>query len=122
MKVPLEFLTKFDEDNLRKLNQLFLRIESAINAIEFGDGTTSENILCAFVKVVTANAASPIAFSVAHALGRTPIGVIPISVNLGTGGVDNFCDFSAIPGSAHDATKIYLNASASGASATFIVI
>ncbi len=113
MKVPLEFLTKFDEGNLKKLNQLLLKLESAINTIEFGDGTTSENILCAFVSVITPNTAVP--FSTSHTLGRTPIGVIPISKTIA-------CDFSTVVGSAHDSTKIYLNASATGASATLIVL
>ncbi len=119
MKVPLEFLTKFDEDNLRKLNQLLLKIESAINTIEFGDGTTSENILCVFVHVLTPEFSS--SFSAVHTLGRVPVGVIPIMIDTNSG-VDEYCNFSTTPGSAHTSTTIYLNASATGTSATFLII
>jgi hypothetical protein len=119
MKVPVNVLLGFDKSSLDKLNKILLTLTSAINCIEFGDGTTSENMLCAFAHVLTPSTAVP--FSAVHTLGRTPIGVIPISINTNSG-VDSYCDFSVVAGSAHDSTKIYLNASATGTSATLIVI
>jgi hypothetical protein len=113
MRVPLEGIINFEKPSLDKLNAILRTIQIAVNTIEFGNTTISENIWCDFQIVTTPSAGGN--FSVSHRLKRIPVGVIPIKCT-------DFALFKTVAGSAHDSSKVYLNSNVTGASATLLII
>jgi hypothetical protein len=97
----------FDRDLLQELNRLSLNLESILNrGLRFED-----NVDCRLVSVVS-HVTPGTQFSVAHGLGKTPVGYI-VS---GQGAAGDLYDGST----PNDATTLYLKSS--GSAVTFRLI
>lgn len=74
MRIRLEQISAWDESNKTRINDWLIQLVSSLNGgLEFGKDTTSENVMCSLVNVVTPDP-SGTEFTVPHSLGRKPEG------------------------------------------------
>ena len=111
MKIALRRVSKFDDENLRYLNEFIVNVVAALGAIEFGTETTGENIYCDILTVPFT--AASVELTAAHGLGRVPIGAWPIKKDR----IGDFY-FSTAPTSAN----LFLTTNTASLSAVLIII
>ncbi len=99
------------KDDLYGINDILTELQNAVNAVEFWSSIGHENIICDVISSTTPSAGG--AFSLTHTIGKTPSIVIPFDIS-------DYCRFKTVAGSAHDSSKIYLEADTN--SVTFKVI
>lgn len=65
--------------SLQKVNEILRLMSTGINTIEFGDGTTEENIYCDYVSVEFGQAG--VELTGTHSLNRVPTAIVGIKLD-----------------------------------------
>ncbi len=114
MRISSDSISSFSEDQVPHFNSILFSIIQALNSLEFGNGTTPENMWCVFATITTPTSADT-SFTIAHTLGKVPIGFIPIKM-------DRACSLYTSPASAWTSSNICLKCNTASASGVIILI